>query len=116
MCGGDVAVGEGTPKRTRPTRDEVRRFVTEKRLHVDADRFFDVNEQRGWTTKEGKPVDDWKGYALVWERYESQRPPETKESSYLSTPYTDNPSIEWVMENFLCDRETAEELIREHIV
>ena len=37
---------------------------------VDPDRFFDVNEGRGWRTNSGKPVDDWKKLAAVWDRNE----------------------------------------------
>ena len=49
-----------------PTREEVRSHFAEMGFAVDPDRFFDVNEGRGWRTNSGKPVDDWKKLAAVW--------------------------------------------------
>lgn len=65
-----VADGEGATDSGIPTRGEVRSHFAEMGFAVDPDRFFDVNEGRGWRTNSGKPVDDWKKLAAVWDRNE----------------------------------------------
>ena len=65
-----MADGEGAIDSGIPTREEVRSHFAEMGFAVDPDRFFDVNEGRGWRTNSGKPVDDWKKLAAVWDRNE----------------------------------------------
>lgn len=75
-----VADGEGATGSGIPTREEVRSHFAEMGFAVDPDRFFDVNEGRGWRTNSGKPVDDWKKLAAVWDRNEHPKaatPPRT---------------------------------------
>lgn len=97
-----------------PTLSEVRDFIHGKRLHIDPERFFEVNQLRGWKTKDGKPVDDWRQYALTWERYEVAREPvQTAPASGEEKPH--EPSVDEVMRDYRCDRAMAEELIREHL-
>lgn len=125
-CGGNgnaVIAAGATVDRTRrntPTIDEVREFVHRKGLHVDADRFFEVNTIQGWVTKDGTPVDDWKRYLLTWERHEKTSPalahPQDSAPIVSDAAGTAVPSVEKVMERCLCDRATAEELIRERLV
>ena len=96
----------------RPTLAEVRAFCSEQRLRIDPDRFFDVNESRGWVTKTGKPVDDWKGLAVKWDQNQTgsapsaarRRPPKEKKEL---------PSVEEVMRRYHCNREAAEEVLRD---
>lgn len=114
----DVAVTVGVQTDSAggnvPTLSEVRDFIREKRLHIDPERFFEVNQLRGWKTKEGKSVDDWRQYALTWERYEVAREPaQAAPSSDSGKPH--EPSVEEVMRDYRCDRAMAEELIREHL-
>lgn len=83
---------------------------------VDPDRFFDVNEGRGWRTNSGKPVDDWKKLAAVWERNEH---PKAATPPARTEPKTDAvgkiPSVEEVMAKWGCDRETAQGYIDENM-
>ena len=67
-----IADGEGATDSGIPTREEVRSHFAEMGFAVDPDRFFDVNEGRGWRTNSGKPVDDWKKLAAVWDRNPSR--------------------------------------------
>lgn len=94
---------------TRPTRETVRVFCAANDLSIDPDRFFDVNERRGWVTKSGKPVDDWEQLALTWNRHEKTA------SASASREGTERkvPSIEEVMGDYKVDREKAERMIQE---
>lgn len=104
----DNLTGRGA---AHPTLAEVRAFCSEHRLRIDPDRFLDVNESRGWVTNTGKPVDDWKGLAMKWDRHQTipalsaakAQPPKKKEL----------PSVEEVMLEYHCNRETAEEMLRD---
>ena len=94
----------------RPSLEDVRRFCREKRLRLDPDRFFDVNEARGWVTKDGEPVRDWRRYALAWDRHEPEpaSPASGKDGAGRRTP-----SVEEVMDDYHVSREKAEGMIRE---
>ena len=80
------------------------------------DRFFDVNEGRGWRTNSGKPVDDWKKLAAVWDRNERPKaatPPARTEPKANAVGKI--PSVEEVMAKWGCDRETAQGYIDENM-
>ena len=78
--------------------------------------FFDVNEGRGWRTNSGKPVDDWKKLAAVWDRNERPKdatPPARTEPKANAVGKI--PSVEEVMAKWGCDRETAQGYIDENM-
>ena len=111
-----IADGEGTTGSGIPTREEVRSHFAEMGFAVDPDRFFDVNEGRGWRTNSGKPVDDWKKLAAVWDRNEHPKaatPPARTEPKANAVGKI--PSVEEVMAKWGCDRETAQGYIDENM-
>lgn len=111
-----VADGEEVTGSGIPTREEVRLYFAEMGFAVSPDRFFDVNAGRSWRTTTGKPVDDWKKLAAVWNRNEHQAP-----TASPAPPHTEPkpgtgakaPTVEEVMAKYGCDRETAQGLIDE---
>ena len=109
-----VADGEEVTGSGIPTREEVRAYFAEMGFAVSPDRFFDVNEERGWRTNKGKPVDDWKKLAAVWNRNEhptaSAAPARTEPKAGVTAPV---PSVEEVMAKYGCTRETAQAMIDE---
>ena len=82
---------------------------------VDPDRFFDVNEGRGWRTNSGKPVDDWKKLAAVWDRNEHPKAATPRTHGTEGQCGRENPSVEEVMAKWGCDRETAQGYIDENM-
>ena len=111
-----MADGEGATDSGIPTREEVRSHFAEMGFAVDPDRFFDVNEGRGWRTNSGKPVDDWKKLAAVWDRNEHPKaatPPARTEPKANAVGKI--PSVEEVMAKWSCDRETAQGYIDENM-
>lgn len=111
-----VADGGGVTGSGIPIREEVRSHFAEMGFAVDSDRFFDVNEGRGWRTTTGKPVDDWKKLAAVWDRNEH---PKAATPPARTEPKADAvgkiPSVEEVMAKWGCDRETAQGYIDENM-
>jgi hypothetical protein len=55
-------------KFTPPTLEEVREYVQEKNLHVDADYFFQYYSEGDWKDKAGNPVKSWKQKLITWNR------------------------------------------------
>ena len=101
-----VADGEGATDSGIPTREEVRSHFAEMGFAVDPDRFFDVNEGRGWRTNSGKPVDDWRRLALTWQTHEHAPTPQPGAGTPAAAP-----TVESVMERFKVSREEALELM-----
>lgn len=75
--------GERPPKRfTRPTLDEVRRFVTDQNLNVDPEAFIDYYTSVGWKVGGKAPMKSWKAAARNWHRSEyKKQPPQTTTSA-----------------------------------
>lgn len=101
-----VADGEEATDSGIPTREEVRSHFAEMGFAVDPDRFFDVNEGRGWRTNSGKPVDDWRRLALTWQTHEHAPTPQPGAGTPAAAP-----TVESVMERFKVSREEALELM-----
>ena len=106
---GDNLTGRGT---AHPTLAEVRAFCSEQRLRIDPERFFAVNEGRGWVTNTGRPVDDWKGLAVKWDRHQTG-PASSAPRKKAPAKRRELPSVEEVMRDYHCNRETAEEMLRD---
>ena len=48
-----------------PTLDDVKKYIQEKRLNVDAQKFFDYYDVAGWKDSQGKKVLNWKQKMLA---------------------------------------------------
>lgn len=53
------------------TIEEVRKYVQENNLNIDADYFFKYYETAEWKDNKGKPIRNWKLKALNWSRREN---------------------------------------------
>lgn len=49
-----------------PTLEEVQHYAEEAGISVDAVRFFEYYQQRGWRTKNGDAITDWKRTMQFW--------------------------------------------------
>jgi hypothetical protein len=61
-----------------PTLEEVRAYILEKRLNVDAQKFIDYYDAGDWHDAKGKAVKNWKQRCLTWDRYDKQGKTEVK--------------------------------------
>ena len=66
-----------------PTSDDVRKYILEKGYNVDADKFVDFYESKGWMVGKNK-MKDWKASVRTWAR--SQRPGTTTNKFNNFTP------------------------------
>lgn len=74
----------------KPTIEEIQQYCTDRKNNVDAERFYDFYESKGW--KVGKePMKDWKACVRTWEKNSTpvQRNEKSKKSyqSYLQREY-----------------------------
>ena len=59
-----------TKEYTPPTVEEIRKYVQENNLLVDADYFYEYYEDSGWKDKGGDPVRNWKLKCRTWHKRE----------------------------------------------
>ena len=58
---------EPTKRFKKPTVEEIQAYCDERNNGIDAERFYDYYESKGW--KVGKaPMKDWKASIRTWER------------------------------------------------
>ena len=61
----------------KPSLEEIKNYIFENNLVVDARAFYEHFERTGWRHEKGKsagkPVSNWKNTLLTWNRYDLQR-------------------------------------------
>lgn len=74
-----------------PSYEEVKAYIDEKRLNVDAKKFFDYYEAGDWHDGNGKAVKSWKQKCLTWDKHD------TGSHSYKEQPKakSNNSGIDW---------------------
>ena len=62
--------GKSTAEKTsRPTLEEVKQYIAEKKSKVDPQSFYDYYTKIGWVYGKNKlPIKDWKACVRTWER------------------------------------------------
>lgn len=71
----------------KPTIEEVQAYCTERGNNVDAQRWYDFYESKGW--KVGRnPMKDWKASIRTWERGENEKRNGKCESTFDYDKYT----------------------------
>ncbi|MBQ0113377.1 MAG: hypothetical protein KBT03_09630 [Bacteroidales bacterium] len=68
----------------KPTLEEVENYIKEKKLSVDAKRFYDYYEAGGWKDSRGNKVKNWKQKMLAnWVKEEPQKQKEEEYKYWL---------------------------------
>lgn len=49
-----------------PTLLEVKQYADQKGIHTDVQKFYSYYSERGWKTKNGQPITNWKGTLAYW--------------------------------------------------
>lgn len=99
-----------------PSIEEVKEFFSTEGLAVSPERFYTYNEARGWVTKTGKRIDNWRGLARTWNKQERHlasfsAKPETPVSS--GSHAQSLPSAEEFAQRFGCTQEEAQALLQD---
>ena len=69
---------------TPPTLEEVKAYISEKELAVDAQRFFDYYEAGKWHDGSGKPVKNWKQKCITWDKHTDKTSQESEPSQRVN--------------------------------
>lgn len=76
-----------------PNLEEVRQYITENHLNVNADRFYDYYSANGW--KVGRsPMKDWKASCRYWSRNETKSNPKEMPEYTSKAPSTETASAQ----------------------
>ena len=62
-----------TKKFVKPTIDEIKEYIKEKGYDVDAERFFNFYESKGWVVGKS-PMKNWKAAVSTWGKSSSEYP------------------------------------------
>lgn len=76
---------------TPPKLEEIEKYVLEKKLNVDAKKFYDYFNEGNWIDSKGNQVKSWKQKLLTWNSYpnKQERPREKpKESNFEERQYS----------------------------
>lgn len=63
---------------TPPTLEEIEKYVLEKKLQVDAKKFYDYFTEGNWVDSNGNKVKSWKQKILTWSSYKKEKSKENK--------------------------------------
>jgi len=73
---------------TPPTLDEIKIYIAEKKLKVNAQDFYDYFTEGNWIDAKGNAVKSWKQKILTWNNYKAP-PKEDKKSNFKERKYND---------------------------
>lgn len=60
-----------------PTLEEIKKYVSDKKLKVDAKSFYDFFTEGKWIDTNGKEVQNWKQKILTWNSYSEKNKKES---------------------------------------
>jgi len=69
-----------------PSLDDVKKYITEKQLKVNAEQFYNYFTEGNWIDSNGKQVKNWKQKILTWNGY-SEKPKKEKKSNFTGREY-----------------------------
>ena len=71
-----------------PSLDDIKKYVLEKQLNVDADKFYNYFTEGNWVDSKGNKVKNWKQKILTWNGYSNNG----KKEESLKNTYHSNDS------------------------
>lgn len=69
-----------------PSFEDIEKYILEKKLQVDAKKFYDYFTEGNWVDSNGKRVKNWKQKILTWNGY-STKPKQEKKSNFDEREY-----------------------------
>ncbi len=68
----------------QPTLLEVQQYAEQKGIHTAVQKFYSYYSERGWKTKNGQPITNWKGTLAYWGKTDGTCQGKRKPESYVS--------------------------------
>jgi len=57
----------------KPTIEEIKNYIVEKNLNVDANTFYDYFNENNWVDSKGNKVKSWKQKLITWGNYKKEK-------------------------------------------
>ena len=86
---------------SKPTIEQIDAYIKEKKLHFDAEGFFDYYESKGWLVGKS-PMKDWKAACRTWEhnrKSQEKKEEPTEETDCVMDPKEWLGIVVWLQEN-----------------
>lgn len=68
-----------------PTLEEVQKYITEKKLDINAKQFIDYYEEGNWCDSKGNKVKNWKQKLLTWNGRRNKNTSSNRQTTYVPT-------------------------------
>ena len=79
----------GYKKKKTPCLEEIKNYIKEKELNVDAEQFYNYFTEGNWIDSKGNKVKNWKQKLLTWNKYGTQVNKKTNYNNYEKRKYDD---------------------------
>ena len=66
-----------------PTLEEVQKYITEKKLNINAKQFIDYYEEGNWCDSKGNKVKNWKQKLLTWNGRRQRNSASNRPTTYI---------------------------------
>ena len=76
-------------KKKTPCLEEIKNYIKEKELNVDAEQFYNYFTEGNWIDSKGNKVKNWKQKLLTWNKYGTQVNKKTNYNNYEKRKYDD---------------------------
>ena len=85
---------EKNKRKESPTLEEIKSYIKEKSLNVNAEQFYNYFEEGNWVDSKGNKVKNWKQKLLTWNKYQTETKQTKKEfNNYSQRQYNDLSSL-----------------------
>lgn len=71
-----------------PSLDDVKKYVSDKKLSVNAENFYNFFTEGNWVDSNGKKVKNWKQKILTWNGYSSKANKDPKKTTFEQREYS----------------------------
>ena len=78
---------------SKPTVEEVKAYCSERKNNVDAEKFCDFYESKGWRVGK-EPMKDWKACVRTWEKSSASKPPGKPTNAYINPTQSEFDNLE----------------------
>lgn len=78
---------------SKPTVEEVKAYCSERKNNVDAEKFCDFYESKGWRVGK-EPMKDWKACVRTWEKSSTSKPPGKPTNAYINPMQSEFDNLE----------------------
>lgn len=92
-------ISEKKERFSKPTLEEIKNYIEEKSLNVNADDFYQYFEEGNWIDSKGNKVKNWKQKLLTWNKYKNNNTRNTNQPKQSFDNNIDKSMLESLYDN-----------------